>query len=149
MPHEREGYEQFDEPQPQGAATSTQQLKRDAEETKDQVGRVAADVKDTAKEKASQAGEKATEVVDQAREKTAEGAQSAADTIREQTAGKGGIQETVGTKAADTMETTASYLREHDTQAMLNDLENYIREHPTQAVIGAVALGFVVGRILR
>ena len=149
MPHEREGYEQFSEPTSTGDRSSTQQLKQDAEETKEQVGRVAADVKETAKEKAVQAGEKATEVADQAREKTAEGAQSAADTIREQTAGKGGIQETVGTTAADTMEKTATYLREHDTQTMLNDVETYIREHPTQAVIGAVAVGFVIGRILR
>jgi ElaB/YqjD/DUF883 family membrane-anchored ribosome-binding protein len=149
MPHEREGYEQFSDPTPIGGRSSTQQLKQDTEETKEQVGRVAADVKETAKEKAAQATEKATEVADQAREKTAEGAQSAADTIREQTTGKGGIQETVGTTAADTMDKTATYLREHDTQAMLNDLETYIREHPTQAVIGAVAVGFVVGRILR
>ena len=149
MPDEREGYQQFSQPQPQIERTSTQQLKRDAEETKEQVDPVATDFKDTAREKAQQAGEKATKVADQARDKTAEGVQSAAETVREQAAGKGGIHETVGIKAADTMETTATYLREHDTQTMLNDIEAYVREHPTQAVIGAVAVGFVLGRMLR
>ena len=47
------------------------------------------------------------------------------------------------------MEKTATYLRENDTETMLSDFEKYIREHPTQAVISAVAVGFVVGRILR
>ena len=47
------------------------------------------------------------------------------------------------------MESTATYLREHDTQTMLNDIEAYVRGHPTQAVIGAVAVGFVLGRMLR
>jgi ElaB/YqjD/DUF883 family membrane-anchored ribosome-binding protein len=158
MPHDQQEYQARQPYQPARTATeprepdarqTTEELQRDLREAREQAGRVAADAKETVSQTASQAAEKATEMADQAREKTAGGMESAADTVREQVAGKGGIQETVGTTAADTMEKTASYLRENDTQAMLNDIENYVREHPAQAVLGAVAVGFLVGRILR
>ena len=48
-------------------------------------------------------------------------------------------REKAGTTVADGMEKTAQYLREHDTQQMVNDVEQFVREHPTQAVVGAVA----------
>jgi ElaB/YqjD/DUF883 family membrane-anchored ribosome-binding protein len=122
--------------EPSGDGTS--QITQKASEVTDKVGEVA-----------TQAREKAMETADQARERTAEGAESAADTIREQVEGKGGIQEAAGTRLADGMEKTATYLREHDTQTMIEDIERYVREHPTQAVLGAVAAGFIIGRILK
>jgi ElaB/YqjD/DUF883 family membrane-anchored ribosome-binding protein len=109
----------------------------------------ASELTDSVSEKASQARERAMETADQAREKTAEGVESAAGTLREQVEGKGGIQEAAGTRLADGMERTATYLREHDTQTMMEDIERYVREHPTQAILGAVAAGFIIGRILK
>jgi hypothetical protein len=47
------------------------------------------------------------------------------------------------------MDTAATYLKEHSTSDMLNDLEHFAKEHPGQALAGAVITGFVVGRILR
>jgi ElaB/YqjD/DUF883 family membrane-anchored ribosome-binding protein len=101
------------------------------------------------KDKASEVASQATEKVEQARETTAEQMASTADTVRENVQGKGGIQEKAGVAAADGMEKTAQYLRDHDTQAMMQDVEKFVREHPTQAVLGAVAAGFIIGRILR
>ncbi len=102
-----------------------------------------------AAEIAGQVREQATEKVEQARESTAEQMASTASTVRDQFEGKGGVQEKAGVAVADGMEKTAQYLREHDTQAMMTDVERFVREHPTQAVVGAVAVGFIVGRILR
>jgi ElaB/YqjD/DUF883 family membrane-anchored ribosome-binding protein len=47
------------------------------------------------------------------------------------------------------MEKTATYVREHSTNEMLNDVETYVKEHPAQSVAGAVVAGFLLGRILR
>lgn len=92
-----------------------------------------------------QARQKADEGVDRA----ASGMQSAAERLRERAEGKSGMTAEVGTKAADTMERGASYLREHDTQEIIDDVERYVREHPMQALAGAVVGGFLIGRILR
>jgi ElaB/YqjD/DUF883 family membrane-anchored ribosome-binding protein len=56
---------------------------------------------------------------------------------------------TAGEAAASTMEKTATYVREHSTNEMLNDVETYVKEHPAQSVAGAVVAGFLLGRILR
>jgi ElaB/YqjD/DUF883 family membrane-anchored ribosome-binding protein len=93
--------------------------------------------------------ERATETADKAMDTTAGGMESAADTIREKFEGQGGIQEKAGTTVASGMERTAEYLREHDTQAVLSDVEAYVKNHPAQALVGAVALGFVIGRVMR
>jgi ElaB/YqjD/DUF883 family membrane-anchored ribosome-binding protein len=54
-----------------------------------------------------------------------------------------------GVKVADTMESAAGYLREHNTEDMVGDLEKYVKAHPTTALAGAVVAGFFIGRILR
>lgn len=86
---------------------------------------------------------------DQARESAAEGMETAAEKIRERASGSEGVQGKAGTKLAEGMEKTAGYLREHDTQEIMGDLERFVREHPTQSVLAAVALGFVIGRMMR
>lgn len=104
---------------------------------------------DQARGQAQQVAEQARQKAEEGREKTAGGMQSAAEKLREQSEGQDGMRAEVGTKAADTMERGASYLREHDTQEMVDDVEKYVREHPMQALAGAVVGGFIIGRILR
>jgi ElaB/YqjD/DUF883 family membrane-anchored ribosome-binding protein len=100
-------------------------------------------------ETVDKAKEKAMDTADQAKDKAAEGMDSAAEMVREKLGAKSGVTGTAGTKLAEGMEKTAGYLKEHDTQDMMNDLDTFVREHPTQALIGAVAIGFVLGRMLR
>lgn len=113
-------------------------------------------VTDKARDAASRVQEKAQELMPKAQEqadagveKAAEGLQGAADKIREHAATSDGIHAQASTKVADTMERTAGYLRENDTQAIMDDLESYVKEHPMQALAGAIIGGFVVGRMLR
>ena len=94
-------------------------------------------------------GARAMEAADKGREKAAEGVDTAASRLREQVEGEGGVKETVGVKVADGLERTAGYLREHETEELLNDLERFAREHPMQALGGAVVAGFLLGRVLR
>jgi ElaB/YqjD/DUF883 family membrane-anchored ribosome-binding protein len=50
---------------------------------------------------------------------------------------------------ADKLHNTAHYLRDHDFREMMGDFENVVRRRPGQALLGAVAIGFLVGRALR
>jgi ElaB/YqjD/DUF883 family membrane-anchored ribosome-binding protein len=102
-----------------------------------------------ARQAATKAREKAQEQAEAGIDTAAEGLSSAADKIRERAAGVDGMPAQAGTKVADTMERTAGYLREHDTNEIVDDLERYVREHPVQAVAGAIVGGFVIGRILK
>ena len=43
----------------------------------------------------------------------------------------------------------ATYLRQHDTNEIMEDFEVYAKKHPTQTLVGAVVAGFLLGRLLR
>jgi ElaB/YqjD/DUF883 family membrane-anchored ribosome-binding protein len=47
------------------------------------------------------------------------------------------------------MEATARYVREHDVQDMMADLENLVRRHPGQSLIAAATVGFLLGRAFK
>ncbi|MCC6381518.1 MAG: hypothetical protein IT304_03370, partial [Dehalococcoidia bacterium] len=91
---------------------------------------------------------KVQEQADAGLDRAASGLQKAADQMRDR-AGSEGLQGQVATKAADTMEKTASYLREHDTDEIWKDMESFVKDHPMQAAAGALVAGFVLGRLLR
>ena len=44
---------------------------------------------------------------------------------------------------------TAGYIRENRVKDMVADVTAYVKAHPAQALIGAVAVGFIAGRMLR
>ncbi len=48
--------------------------------------------------------------------------------------------------AADALHSGADYLREHDMRQMVDDLREVVRNNPGVALLGAAALGFLVGR---
>jgi ElaB/YqjD/DUF883 family membrane-anchored ribosome-binding protein len=102
-----------------------------------------------AREAAGEYGHKAQDQLDKGTDQAAGGLEQAADKLRSQTGNSEGMPAQAGAKVADSMETTASYLREHNTEEILNDVEHYVKEHPTQALVGAVVAGFMIGRVLR
>jgi ElaB/YqjD/DUF883 family membrane-anchored ribosome-binding protein len=103
---------------------------------------------DSVKEKARDTAEMAKDRADEGIDKAAEGMQGAADKLRDRAEQQGGVAADAGVKVADTMERSAEYLREHDTDQIFEDLEQYVRKHPMQAIAGAVVGGFIVGRLL-
>lgn len=105
-------------------------------------------MKQKAAETKDKVQEKVKETTEEGIDRTAEGVQSAADRIRTQAEERGGMTAEAGTKVADTMERTAGYLREHDSEQIIDDVERYVRQHPVQAVAGAVVGGFILGRLL-
>lgn len=51
--------------------------------------------------------------------------------------------------AAKVVGATAGYLRSHDFQEMICDAEQAARRNPVPALIGAAALGLLIGVFLR
>lgn len=122
------------------AGEMREQAEGAASEAAERAGQVAGDM-------AGEARTKADEAADMGRERAAEGMERTASMLRERE--QDGAVGAVAGRAAEGMERSASYIRQHDTAEMWTDVEHYVREHPVQGIAGAMAAGFLVGRILR
>ena len=98
----------------------------------------------TLKAKAQEVGARATQRADQARVGAAAGLDSEASSLHQQGDRVAGAAHS----AADAMSYGAEYLRDNDVQTMLSDLMEVIRRNPGPSLIGAAALGFMLGRAL-
>ena len=109
------------------------------------------DVASKAKDKAEQLSESASETVDRQRENVSSGLERAASTLHEKATNIPGGPRAVSAvhRFADGMETTASYLRDHDFADMRDDVISLCKRHPVQALVSAVAFGFLLGRSVR
>ena len=110
-----------------------------------------ADAATTAKQKASDAGRQATEQVDAKRGPAADALESTASTIHEQAENLPGGEavKNVAHSAAEKLESTAGYIREHDLKAMVSDVEDMVRRNPGPALLIAASVGFLIGRAFR
>lgn len=111
-------------------------------------------MKETASEmrnKASEVGRSAGARMEEGRRSAAGALDRAADALyRKAENFPGGNRTTdLAHTTADKLHNTAHYLRDHDFRDMMGDFENFVRRRPGQALLGAVAVGFVVGRALR
>lgn len=100
---------------------------------------------------ATAAGHKAVEAVESGRQTAARGIQQTADTLRsaaERLPGGPKIKE-MADGAASMLDGTARYLRDKDATDMLGDFQARARANPAAFLIGALAVGFVAGRMLR
>lgn len=61
----------------------------------------------------------------------------------------GGKMTGIAHRAADTLEHTSQYIRDHDSSAMAEDVVDFVKRYPTQAIVGAAVAGFLVGRLFR
>ncbi|CAN5765848.1 hypothetical protein BH20GEM3_BH20GEM3_04070 [soil metagenome] len=85
---------------------------------------------------------------------TLEGAARRLDEFADQqgTTGAGGVKARAGAMAssvADTIESTAQYLRDSDVSNLQGNLERQVRENPLQTLLIGVAAGWVLGKILK
>jgi hypothetical protein len=105
---------------------------------------------ETGKAKAADVAHNLQDRTEVGKDKAAEGLESAANQLRSNFGGNGdGVRGQVGVKMADSLEKTAGYLRDHETEQIWSDVETFVTEHPVQAAAGALVAGFVLGRILR
>jgi ElaB/YqjD/DUF883 family membrane-anchored ribosome-binding protein len=119
----------------------------DTEKLKDKVE----DIGSRAKDKAGQWTDAASDTVDRQRENASSGLERAASTLHEKAENiPGGPRAAhAAHRVADGMETTATYLREHDFADMGDDLIHLCKRYPVQALLSAAAFGFLLGRSVR
>jgi hypothetical protein len=98
------------------------------------------------KARAAELGRKVTDSADRVRISTADGLSSAADVV-EDGASKGGKQARRAAHAtANALSRGADYLRDNGARDMVEDAMDVVKSNPGVALLGAVALGFIVGR---
>ena len=106
------------------------------------------DAASAAKTAVSDFGRTAAATADENRGAAARGLQTAASTLRENAESLPGGDKVTGLarSAADTLTSTADYVRDHDVSSMMVDLERVVKNNPGPSLLAAAAVGFLVGR---
>lgn len=106
------------------------------------------DAASAAKNTATNVGRTAVAKADENRDAAAQGLQSAASTLHDAADSLPGGPRVAGLAhtAADSLGSTADYVREHDVTSMMNDLEKMVKNYPGQSMLAAAVIGFLVGR---
>jgi ElaB/YqjD/DUF883 family membrane-anchored ribosome-binding protein len=97
------------------------------------------------KDKISDMSQRVNDAIDEQRNAAASKLDDTASTLHD-AAGK---MTRMAHRAADTLEQTSQYIREHDSSAMMEDVVHFVKRYPTQAIVGAAVAGFLVGRLFR
>jgi ElaB/YqjD/DUF883 family membrane-anchored ribosome-binding protein len=133
------------------AGSSTGEMTEKMSDTAQSVKEKVTDAASTAKQKVSEAGRQATDKIDEKRGPAADALQSAASTLHEKAEDLAGGEtvKSVAHSAAEKLESTAGYIREHDVRAMLSDVEGIVKRNPGPSLLIAAAIGFLIGRAFR
>ncbi len=82
------------------------------------------------------------------RETSAEGSQGADPSPHAEPRAGGPRVGRAARAAADSLDHTAKYIREHDAAGMMTDVKRLVKDNPVPALIGAAILGFLLARTL-
>jgi ElaB/YqjD/DUF883 family membrane-anchored ribosome-binding protein len=96
------------------------------------------------KEKVSDLGRTAVNKINENRDAAATGLEKAASMVQE----KGDKVSSLTHAAAEKLNATAGYVREHDVNGFMTDVRSRIKQNPTPALLIAGAVGFLLGRAL-
>ncbi len=130
---------------------STSQFTDDANDAMQSVKDKVTETASNVKQKAAEAGRQVAGNIDQKRGPAADALHSAASTIHEKAESLpgGDTAKNVVHSAADKLESTAGYIREHDVRAMVSDVEDIVKRNPGPSLLVAAAIGFLIGRAFR
>jgi ElaB/YqjD/DUF883 family membrane-anchored ribosome-binding protein len=108
-------------------------------------------ISDTAtqvKQKASDLGQMAADKIDNNRDAAATGLDKAASTLHDKAESLPGGEKvtSLAHATADKLSTTADYVRTHDVNRMMGDVETLVKNNPGPALLVAAAVGFLVAR---
>jgi hypothetical protein len=132
---------------------ATGQAQHVADQAREKVGDATEQAKETARNMASQAQDRIREQVDQRSTEVGERVGSTAQDIRSvgeelRNQGKDGPAK-VADQAADRIERAGRYLRDSDSDRILNDVEDFGRQRPWAVLAGAVMVGVAAARFLK
>lgn len=100
------------------------------------------------KDKVSSLGTAAANKIDENREAAAAGLKRAASSMHENAGSmSGGDQLTsMAHSAADALDSTGNWFRDHDSTRMMADVSRLVKNNPGPSLIAAVVVGFLFGR---
>ena len=100
------------------------------------------------KGKVSELGRSATDTIDENRGAAATGLEKAASALHQNAESlPGGAKVSqIAHSAADKLSSTAGYVREHNVNRMMADVETCVKNNPGPSLLVAAAIGFLVGR---
>jgi ElaB/YqjD/DUF883 family membrane-anchored ribosome-binding protein len=112
------------------------------------VGEKITDAAGQVKQKVSDLGRTASDKIDEHRDATASGLEKASSALHEKAESLPGGDKVSGLAhaTADKLGSTADYVREHDVNSMMADVEAFVKKNPGRALLGAAVVGFLVGR---
>ena len=118
-----------------------------ADETSN-LGEKVSDSVSQVKETVSNLGTAAANKIDEGREAAAGGLKKAATAMHENAGGfSGGDKLTnLAHSAADVLDTTADYMRDHNTSRMMADVTTVVKNNPGASLVAAAVVGFLIGR---
>jgi len=111
---------------------------------KDKVTGMASQAKNTA----ADWGRSAATAVDKNLQSAAGALETTASALRDRVPATGKVNE-IATATADKIESTARYLRDHDTRDMVAGAETLVRRNPGASLCAALAVGFLIGTAMR
>jgi ElaB/YqjD/DUF883 family membrane-anchored ribosome-binding protein len=100
------------------------------------------------KDKVSDLGRTAADTIDENRGAAASGLEKAASALHENAGSLPGGEKvsSLAHAAAEKLSSTAGYVREHDVNRMMADVETLVKNNPGPSLLAAAAIGFLVGR---
>jgi ElaB/YqjD/DUF883 family membrane-anchored ribosome-binding protein len=133
------------------AGSSIDEMAAKMSDTAQSVKETMTDAANTARQKVAETGRQTTGRIDEQRGPAADALQSAASTLHEKAEDLPGGQsvKSAAHSAADKLESTAGYIREHDIRAMLSDVEDVVKRNPGPSLLIAAGIGFLIGRAFR
>ena len=126
------------------AATFTNDQSGDEQSLGEKLSDTAGQVKD----KVAVFGRNAADKVDENRGAAATGLDKAASALHDKAESLPGGEKvtSLAHAAADRMTSTADYVREHDVDGMMKDVESLVKNNPGRSLLAAAIVGFLLGR---
>ena len=112
------------------------------------VGEKLSDAATQVKDKVSDLGHTAADKIDENRGAAASGLEKAATALHENAESLPGGEKVsnLAHAAAEKLSSTAGYVREHDVNRMMADVETLVKNNPGPSLLAAAVIGFLVGR---
>ncbi len=112
------------------------------------LGEKLSDTAGQVKDKVGVLGRNAADKVDENRDAAASGLDKAASALHDKAESLPGGEKvtSLAHAAADRMTSTADYVREHDVDGMMKDVESLVKNNPGRSLLAAAVIGFLLGR---